>query len=190
MASSFYEASRERKKKLNGFVKQVSREKIQNTNSNIIIFSIPSTYFNLSYIDFSYYAGWLEKKYKEKTARRWKYYISCYDFFVFRERYISKWHIDCAFTIQLSPDMKFALFPNNNVKHSQLKIFGSSNDFFLYAGVAYLHYLLTWALTCNLHITEYCRNMSEIFPIFYCNWNLVATFLSNITKYFIATFQF
>ena len=24
------------------------------------------------------------------------------------------------------------------------------------------------------HSTEYCRNMSEIFPIFYCNWNILS----------------
>ena len=40
------------------------------------------------------------------------------------------------------------------------------------------------------HSTEYCRNMSKIFPIFHCKWNIVATFLSNIEKYFIATLQF
>ena len=40
------------------------------------------------------------------------------------------------------------------------------------------------------HSTEYCRYMSEIFPIFYCNWNIVAIFLSNIAKYFIAVLQF
>ena len=40
------------------------------------------------------------------------------------------------------------------------------------------------------HSTEYCRNMSEIFPIFHCNWNIAATFLSIIPKYFIATLQF
>ena len=40
------------------------------------------------------------------------------------------------------------------------------------------------------HSTEYCRNVSEIFPIFHCNWNIAATFLSNIPKYFIATLQF
>ena len=33
--------------------------------------------------------------------------------------------------------------------------------------------------------TEYCRNLSQIFPIFHCNWNIVTTFLSNIGKYFI-----
>ena len=38
--------------------------------------------------------------------------------------------------------------------------------------------------------TEYCGNMSEIFPIFHCNWNIAATFLSIIPKYFIATLQF
>ena len=38
--------------------------------------------------------------------------------------------------------------------------------------------------------TEYCRNMSEIFPIFHCNWNITGTFLSIIPKYFIATLQF
>ena len=37
------------------------------------------------------------------------------------------------------------------------------------------------------HSTKYCRNMSEIFPIFHCNWNTAATFLSIIQKYFIAT---
>ena len=40
------------------------------------------------------------------------------------------------------------------------------------------------------HNTEYCRNMSEIFPIFHCNWNIAATFLSIIPKYFSATSQF
>ena len=40
------------------------------------------------------------------------------------------------------------------------------------------------------HSTEYCRNMSEIFPILHCNWNIVTTFLSNIAKYFIETLQF
>ena len=40
------------------------------------------------------------------------------------------------------------------------------------------------------HSTEYCRNMSEIFPIFHCNWNIAATFLSITPKYFIATLQF
>ena len=40
------------------------------------------------------------------------------------------------------------------------------------------------------HSTEYCRKMSGIFPMFYCNWNIVATFLLNIAKYFIATLQF
>ena len=38
------------------------------------------------------------------------------------------------------------------------------------------------------HSTEYCKNMSEIFEIFHCNWNIVAIFLSNIAKYFTATF--
>ena len=37
---------------------------------------------------------------------------------------------------------------------------------------------------------EYCRNMSGLFPIFHCTLNIVATFLSNIAKYFIATLQF
>ena len=32
--------------------------------------------------------------------------------------------------------------------------------------------------------------MSEKFPIFHCNLNIVTTFLSNIDKYFIATLQF
>ena len=32
--------------------------------------------------------------------------------------------------------------------------------------------------------------MSGIFPIFHCNLNILATFLSNIAKYVIATFQF
>ena len=40
------------------------------------------------------------------------------------------------------------------------------------------------------HSTEYCRNMSEIFPIFHCTWNIVAIFLSNIAKCFTATLQF
>ena len=40
------------------------------------------------------------------------------------------------------------------------------------------------------HSTEYCRNMSGIFTIFHYNYNVVATFLSNIAKYFIATLQF
>ena len=40
------------------------------------------------------------------------------------------------------------------------------------------------------HSTEYCKNISEIFPIFHCKWNIVATFLSNIAKYFIAMLQF
>ena len=40
------------------------------------------------------------------------------------------------------------------------------------------------------HSTEYCRKMSGIFPIFHCNWIIVATFLLNITKYFIATLKF
>ena len=40
------------------------------------------------------------------------------------------------------------------------------------------------------HSTEYCRNMSEIFPIFHCKWNIVTTFLSNFEKYFIATLEF
>ena len=40
------------------------------------------------------------------------------------------------------------------------------------------------------HSTEYCKNMSEIFPIFHCNWNIVAIFLSNIAKYFTAKLQF
>ena len=40
------------------------------------------------------------------------------------------------------------------------------------------------------HSTEYCRNMSEIFPIVHYNWNMFATFLSTIQKYFIATLQF
>ena len=37
------------------------------------------------------------------------------------------------------------------------------------------------------HSTEYCRKMSGIFPIFHCNWNIVATFfqiLQNFLKYF------
>ena len=42
--------------------------------------------------------------------------------------------------------------------------------------------------TCDtLYSTECCRKMSGIFPIFHCNWNIVATFLLNIAKYFIAT---
>ena len=40
------------------------------------------------------------------------------------------------------------------------------------------------------HSTEYCRNLSEIFPILHCNWNIAARFLSIITKYFIARLQF
>ena len=40
------------------------------------------------------------------------------------------------------------------------------------------------------HSTEYCKNMSEIFPIFHCKWNIVATFSSNITIYFIPTLKF
>ena len=40
---------------------------------------------------------------------------------------------------------------------------------------------------CTQHSTGYCGKMSEIFSIFYCNWNIVTTFLSNIAKYFIAT---
>ena len=32
--------------------------------------------------------------------------------------------------------------------------------------------------------------MLEIFPILHFNYNIVATFLSNIAKYFIATLQF
>ena len=40
------------------------------------------------------------------------------------------------------------------------------------------------------HSTEYCRNMLEIFPIFHCKRNIIATFLSHIAKYFIATLQF
>ena len=47
---------------------------------------------------------------------------------------------------------------------------------------------LSW--TNFLHSTEYCRKVSEIFPIFYCIWNIVATFSSIIPKYFIATLQF
>ena len=42
----------------------------------------------------------------------------------------------------------------------------------------------------NPNSTEYCKKMSGIFQIFYCNWNIVATFLLNIAKYFIATLQF
>ena len=38
-----------------------------------------------------------------------------------------------------------------------------------------------------IYSTEYCRKM---FPIFHCNWNIVATFLLNIEQYFIATLQF
>ena len=38
--------------------------------------------------------------------------------------------------------------------------------------------------------TEYCRNTTEIFPIFHCNWNIFTTFLTNIAKYFTATLQF
>ena len=41
----------------------------------------------------------------------------------------------------------------------------------------------------NPHSTEYCGKMSEIFPIFHCDWNIVATFLSNIAKYFILRLQ-
>ena len=48
---------------------------------------------------------------------------------------------------------------------------------------------LKWTNYCP-HSTEYCRNMSEIFLIIHCNWNIVTTFLSNIAKYFIATLQF
>ena len=40
------------------------------------------------------------------------------------------------------------------------------------------------------HSIEYFRNMSEIFPIFYCNCNIAAIFLSIIPKYFIAKLQF
>ena len=40
------------------------------------------------------------------------------------------------------------------------------------------------------HSIEYCRNMSGIFPIFHCNWNIAATFFSIIPKYFISTLQF
>ena len=36
------------------------------------------------------------------------------------------------------------------------------------------------------HSIEYCKNMSEIFPIFYCNCNIAAIFLSIIPQYFIA----
>ena len=45
-------------------------------------------------------------------------------------------------------------------------------------------------MTTFPHSTEYSRNMSEIFSIFHCNWNIVSTFLSNIEKYFIATLKF
>ena len=38
--------------------------------------------------------------------------------------------------------------------------------------------------------TEYCRKISGIILIFHCNWNIVATFLLNIEKYFIATLKF
>ena len=40
------------------------------------------------------------------------------------------------------------------------------------------------------HSTEYCKKMSGIFSIFHCNRNIVATFLSNIAKYFIAKLKF
>ena len=43
---------------------------------------------------------------------------------------------------------------------------------------------------CYSRGTKYCRNMSEIFPIFQCKLNIITTFLSNIAKYFIATLQF
>ena len=39
------------------------------------------------------------------------------------------------------------------------------------------------------HSTEYCRKMSDIFSIFYCNKNIVTPFLSNIAKYFMGTLQ-
>ena len=34
------------------------------------------------------------------------------------------------------------------------------------------------------------KNVSKIFSIYHCKWNIVATFLSNIPKYFIAILQF
>ena len=39
--------------------------------------------------------------------------------------------------------------------------------------------------TIHPHSTNYCKNMSEIFPIFHCNWNIVSTFcqiLQNISS--------
>ena len=56
------------------------------------------------------------------------------------------------------------------------------NDFFFKAISAYFCWIP--------HSTQYCRNMSGIFSIFHCKWNIVATFLSNIPKYFIAILQF
>ena len=49
-------------------------------------------------------------------------------------------------------------------------------------------YLFLWKM--YPHNAEYCKNMSEIFPIFHCNWNIVSKFLSIIAKYFIAPLQF
>ena len=40
------------------------------------------------------------------------------------------------------------------------------------------------------HSREYCKKMSGIFSIFHCNSNIVATFLLNVAKYFIALLQF
>ena len=48
----------------------------------------------------------------------------------------------------------------------------------------------TWTIWPHPHSTEYCRNMSEIFPIFHCTWNIVAKILSNIAKYFTVTLKF
>ena len=63
---------------------------------------------------------------------------------------------------------------------------------FMYArGICKNPEVYTWnKMYYYLYSTEYCRKMTEIFPIIDCNSNIIATFLSNIKKYFIPTLQF
>ena len=74
-----------------------------------------------------------------------------------------------------------------------LLTFSASHYALCYIRVTIYRYFKMRALvvgSCILHSTEYCRNMSEICPIFHCNWNIVAIFLSNTAQYFTATLQF
>ena len=58
--------------------------------------------------------------------------------------------------------------------------------------IFFLNSIMVLCKICTMfpHIAQNIAEMSGIFPIFHCNWNIVAIFLSHIAKYFIATLQF